>query len=85
MRLERWAWAIDKERALEVVVKVLVSAHEKGVEMALALAHEKGAGTVLVLAREKGLEIVREMATAVYWLQLEQGWSWAEGALHLAQ
>ena len=70
---------------VEVVVKVLVSAREKGMEMASALALEKGVGTVLVLAREKGLEILRDMATAVDWLQLEQGCLCADGALRLAQ
>ena len=68
-----------------MVVKVLVSAREKGMEMASALALEKGVGTVLVLAREKGLEILRDMATAVDWLQLEQGWLCADGVLRLAQ
>jgi hypothetical protein len=41
---------------LEVVVKVLVLAHKKGVETVLALAHKKGLG------------IVHEMAAAVEWL-----------------
>ena len=68
-----------------MVVKVLVSACEKGMEMALALALKKGVGMVLVLAHEKGLEILCDMVTAVDWLQLEQGWLCADGALHLAQ
>ena len=62
---------IDKEKVMEVVVKVPMLARKKGAEMALALAHEKGVGRVLVLAHEKGPEIVREMEAAVDWLQPE--------------